>query len=84
MLVSMQRSTAAFTAVADGIEAPQHGIFEKGMVDVTALVFGTQDIDGFCWGDPPRATRMMLLHEAGKWIANDQAYVQRQAWIGAR
>jgi hypothetical protein len=44
--VGLHRATAARAAVADGVEAPEHGIFEKGVVHMSALVFGFQDFDG--------------------------------------
>src|SRR3990170_8121265 len=38
MLVSLHSSTAAGAAIADGIEAPQHGVLEEGVMHVAALV----------------------------------------------
>jgi hypothetical protein len=41
--VGIHGPAAAGTAVADGVEAPQHGILEEGVVDVAAAVFLFQD-----------------------------------------
>ena len=47
----VHRAAAAFAAVADSIKALQHGILEEGVMHVSTLVFGFQDVDGFFAGD---------------------------------
>lgn len=84
VLVGMQRPAAAFAAVADGIEAVEHGIFEEGVVDVAAGIFGAQDVDRFLGSDPAGALGMVFFDEAGERVADDQADIQRQAGIFAR
>lgn len=44
-LVSSHGTTAAGAAVADRIKASQHGVLEERVVDMTALLFSTQDLD---------------------------------------
>ncbi len=79
----MDGATATRAAVADGVETTQHGVFEEGVVDVVALVFPKQDILSFLRRDTARTAGVMLDDQAGKWLANDQAHIQRQAGVGA-
>jgi hypothetical protein len=43
--MGLDSAAAARAAVADGIEAPQHGILEECMVSVPALILLPQDFD---------------------------------------
>ncbi len=74
-------SAAAGAAVADGIEAVQHGILEKSMMHVAALFFSLHDGYSLLLGDPPGFVWMMFDNEAGKRLADDQADIFRLAWF---
>ena len=43
MLVGLQRPAAALAAVADGVKAPEHGVLEEGVMNMTALVLGPEN-----------------------------------------
>jgi hypothetical protein len=73
--VGLHRAAAAGTAVADGIEATQHGVFEEGVMDVPTLVFGFQDLNRLIRIDPARALRVVFDYESCKRFADDQAYI---------
>jgi hypothetical protein len=79
----LHRTTAAGTAVADGVKAAQHRILEKGMVHVTAIILRLQDRYGLFRRDPAGATRVMFADETGERFADNEAYVQWLAGIGA-
>lgn len=72
-------TAAAGAAVADGVEAVQHGIFEKGVMHVAAFFFSLHDGDCLLLADPPGLVRMMLHNKTGKGFAYDQADILRLA-----
>jgi hypothetical protein len=82
--VRLHSSAAACTAVADGVEAAQHGILEKGVVDVAALVLSAQDVHSLAGRNPSGTTAVVLDNEAGKRLPNDQANIQRQTRLRPR
>jgi hypothetical protein len=47
-----QRDAAARAAVADGVEAPQHGIFKEGVMHMAAFFLCLQDINRLGCIDP--------------------------------
>jgi len=84
VIPGLHRPTAAGAAITDGVEAAQHGVLEESVVHVAPFVLGAQDLHRFCWRDPAGTTRVMLGHETGERLADDQADVERQAGVGAR
>jgi hypothetical protein len=50
-------------------------------MDVASLVLGAQDLHSLILRDPPRATRVVLGHEACERLTHDQAHIQRQAGL---
>ena len=52
------------------------------MMDMAALVLRFEDGDRFLPGNAARTVRLVLVHEAGKRLTDDQADVQGQAGIG--
>ena len=79
----LHRTAAAGAAVADGVEAVEHGVLEKGVVNVTACVLRLQDFRRLSLADPACRLRVVLADHAGKRLTHDQAYVQGQAGVGA-
>lgn len=81
--MGLHRAAAAGAAIADGVEAVEHRVLEEGVVYVTALILGAQDL--YCLGrrDPAGAARMVFGDEAGEWLADDEADVERLARRGA-
>ena len=77
-------SAAAATAVADGVETIEHGVFEEGMVDVATFVLGLEDGYRLVARNPARAFRLMLTDEAGERFAYDQADIHGQARMFTR
>jgi hypothetical protein len=81
--VGIHGPAAAGAAVADGVEAPQHGVFEEGVVDMAPAMFLFQDRRRFFGGNPAAAARMVIRHEGGKGLSHDQADIQGKTGIGA-
>jgi hypothetical protein len=77
----MKRGTAACAAVANGVEAPQHGILKKGMVDVPALIFLFEDLLGLPGRNPARAFGLVFNDKTGEGLPYNQAHVHRQAGV---
>jgi hypothetical protein len=50
-VVRVHRATTALAAIADGVETLKHGILEKGVMHMSALVFGFQNPNRFVAGD---------------------------------
>ena len=75
--IGIHRPAATLAAVADGIEAIQHGVFEKSVMHMTALMLFVQDFHSFFLSDPAGAVRVVLDDKTGKRLANDEAYVKR-------
>jgi hypothetical protein len=71
VLVGLHRSAATRAAIADGIEAAQHGILEIGVTDMAPVALGAEDLYGLVLGDPMRAAGVVVGHKAGKGLAND-------------
>ena len=83
MSVRLNRPTAAGAAVADGVEPAEHRVLEKRVVDVAAVVLGCQDLNRLIRTDPARPVGLVLADKAGKRLADDEADVQRAAWLGS-
>jgi hypothetical protein len=81
--MGLHGSAAASAAVADGIEALQHSVLEEGMMDVTALVLGAENLHRLIRRNPARALGVMLGDEAGERFAYNKAHVKWFARIGA-
>ena len=74
---------AAGAAVADGVEAPQHGVFEEGMVDMAPAMFRLEDRRRLFGGNPAAAAGMMIRYEGGEGLSHDQADIQGKTGIRA-
>ena len=81
VIVSIDRATATFTTVADSVKTLEHGVLEKGVMDVATFVFGFDDLDGFVAGDVARTLGVMLTNEAGKGIADHETDIEGQTGI---
>ena len=77
-------TAAAGTAIADGIETPQHGIFEEGVVNMPTHLFSAQDFYCLVRIYPPRAVWVVVTNETGKGFSDDQAHIQGLAGIFLR
>jgi hypothetical protein len=77
-------AAATFAAIADGIEPIEHRIFEEGVVNVAAPVFGIHDLNGLGWCYPATAAWIMFGGKACERLSDDQANVHRLARICAR
>ncbi len=77
----MDRAAAAGAAVTDSVETPEHRILEKGVVDVSAVVFGLENRHRFLGRDPARLAGMMFNDKTGKGLPHHQTDIQRQAGI---
>ena len=81
--MGLHRPAAAGAAIADGVEAPQHGILEKSVMHVPPLMLRFEDCRRLFLGDAPGPFGMMLDHKSGKGFADNQTNVQRLAGFGA-
>jgi hypothetical protein len=81
--VGIHGPAAAGAAVADGEKAPQHGVFEEGMVNMAPAVLLLEDRRRLFGGNPPASAGVMIRHEGGKGLSHDQADIQGKAGIGA-
>ena len=81
--MSLHCTATTAATIADGVESPQHSIFEKRVVNVTAFMFGLKNGNGFTGGDPPGPVGMVFGDKPGKRFANDQTHVDRGAGLGA-
>jgi len=81
--LSLHGPAAAGTAVADGVEATQHGVFEKGMVHVAALLLGLEDVHGLLLGDAPGPCGMVLGDKPRKRFSHDETDIHGQAGLVA-
>jgi len=79
----LNSAAAAFAAVADGVEAVHHGVFEPGRMDVAAFVLGLEELEGFGPGEAAAAFGMMLEDEVYEGLADDHADLGGGARVGA-
>jgi hypothetical protein len=69
-------AATARAAVADGIEAIQHGVLEKCVVYMAACMLCLQKFDTFFRCNPPGPLWMVFDNKAGKWFTNNQTDVK--------
>ena len=79
--MGLHGAAAARAAIADGVEASQHGVLEESMVHVAAFVLGAQDIHCLILRYPVRSIRMMIDNKAGERLTHNQADIERQTRI---
>jgi len=77
----LHRAAAARTAVADRVEAVEHGVFEERVVYVPSGVLCLQDRLRLGRRDPPGAAGVVLDDEPGEGLAYDEADIQRPARV---
>ena len=81
--VGIHGPAAAGTTVADGVKAPQHGVFEEGMVDMAPAMFRLEDRRRLFGGNPAAAAGMMFRYKGSEGFSHDQADIQGKAGVGA-
>lgn len=72
---------AARTAITDGVESAQHGIFEESMVHVPPLILFIQDSQRLSLADAPPALGMLVDHHPHERLPDDDANVHRLAGV---
>ena len=75
--IGIHRPTATLAAIADGIEAIQHGVLKKSVMNMAALMLFLQNFHSFFRRDPAGTARVVLDDKTGKGLANDEAYIKR-------
>ena len=80
MGIDCTATTAA--AIANRIEAIQHGILEKGVMHVTAFLFCMQDFHSLFLCDPPGPPRVVFDDKAYEGFTNHKTDIEGQTGIG--
>ena len=69
-------AATAFAAIADGVEAIQHGVLEKCVVHMAACMLRPKKFDAFFRCNPPGSLWMVFDDKAGKWLTNNQTDIK--------
>ena len=82
--VRLHRAATACTAVADGIEPSEHGVFEERVMNMPSGVLGSQNVDRLSGSNVTRSFRMMFQNETRERFSHDEADIERRTGIPAR
>lgn len=74
--------TAAFAAIADGIEPIKHGILEPGGMHMTTVVLGLQEFQRLWLREALAPVRVMFQHKISERLADDHTYPRGFAVLG--